>query len=116
MNQLGEATTMSSDENDILITVFLKHDQSKTLAEINEIRERTGFRDAFPPKGMEVMSWYVMMGIGQVVTLKLPPHRLRELNLVIERTAWGAFQTEFYATYDRLQDWQKRQAQRPEDR
>jgi hypothetical protein len=47
-----------------------------------------------------VVSWYVMMGIGQVVTLRLPPSRLREVNRVIENSAWGAYRTEFYPTYD----------------
>ena len=41
-----------------------------------------------------------MMGIGQVVTLKVPAARLREVNLSLEKCAWGAFSTEFYPTYD----------------
>ena len=41
-----------------------------------------------------------MMGIGQVVTLRVPPARLREVNRAIELTAWKAFRTEFYPTYD----------------
>ncbi len=52
------------------------------------------------------MSWYVMMGIGQVVTLKVPAHRLREVNLAIEQSAWGAFDTEFYPTYDFRAVWE----------
>lgn len=99
---------MSGGEGDMLLTVFVKHDQSKTMAEINELRERTGFREQFPPQGVEVVSWYVMMGIGQVVTLKFPAHRLREVNLSVERTAWGAFSTEFYATYDLRPSWEER--------
>jgi hypothetical protein len=46
------------------------------------------------------------MGIGQVVTLKLPPERLRAVNLAIEQNAWGAFETEFYPTYDFRPIWQ----------
>lgn len=46
-----------------------------------------------------------MMGIGQVVTLKVPATRLRDVNLAIERAAWGAFSTEFYATYDFIPAW-----------
>jgi hypothetical protein len=42
----------------------------------------------------------VMMGIGQVVTLRVPAERLREVNRAIEQTAWGGFRTEFYPTYD----------------
>ena len=41
-----------------------------------------------------------MMGIGQVVTLKFPAEKLRDVNLAIEQRAWGAFDTEFYVTYD----------------
>ncbi len=40
------------------------------------------------------------MGIGQVVTLRLPASRVREVNRVLEDTAWGAYRTEFYPTYD----------------
>ena len=41
-----------------------------------------------------------MMGIGQVVTLRFPASRLREVNFAMEQHAWGAFETECYALYD----------------
>jgi hypothetical protein len=41
-----------------------------------------------------------MMGIGQVAIPRLPGHRLRDVNLALERTAWGAFETAFYPTHD----------------
>ena len=47
-----------------------------------------------------------MMGIGQVVTLRFPAARLREVNLAMEQRAWGAFDTEFYATYDFRPVWE----------
>ena len=81
---------------EMMLTVFLRHRQSMNLAEINQKLEGTGFWRKFPPDGVEVVSWYVMMGIGQVVTLKLPAERLRAVNLAIEQNAWGAFETEFY--------------------
>src|ERR1700751_1339355 len=89
-----------SDKGSILLTVFLRHDQSKPLEQINAELRQQGFYKAFPPPGIEVVSWYVMMGIGQVVTLRVPAERLREVNRAIEQTAWGAFRTEFYPTYD----------------
>jgi len=52
------------------------------------------------------------MGIGQVVTLRVPPERLREVNRVIEEKAWGAFKTEFYPTYDFKPVWDQLQAGR----
>ncbi len=94
------ASPEQEDRGKILLTIFLRHDQSKTLPEIQAQLARTGFNEAFPPKGVEVVSWYVMMGIGQVVTLRLPAERLREVNRVVEEKAWSAYRTEFYATYD----------------
>ncbi|SPB15812.1 hypothetical protein NOV72_03018 [Caballeronia novacaledonica] len=83
-----------------LLTIFLKHDESKTLPQINQQLKEQGYFKQFPPPGVEVVSWYVMMGIGQVVTLRVPADRLREVNRAIESTAWGGYRTEFYPTYD----------------
>ena len=87
-------------DNTIMLTIFFKHDETRPLGEINAQLEKQGFYKAFPPEGVEVVSWYVMMGAGQVVTLRLPASRLREVNRVIETSAWGAYHTEFYPTYD----------------
>jgi hypothetical protein len=95
---VGSAT--ATPDNAILLTVFLKHDQSKPLAEINAALARQGFYKAFPPPGMEVVSWNVVMGIGQIVVLRLPASRLREVNRVLEDTAWGPYRTEFFISYD----------------
>ncbi len=96
----------TESKNAMLLAIFLKHDQSKTLEEINKHLDTTGFWKEFPPEGTEVVSWYVMMGIGQVVTLRLPPEKLRAVNVVIEKMAWGAFKTEFYPTYDFRPIWE----------
>ena len=87
-------------DNAVMLTIFLKHDQSRPLSELNAQLDRQGYYKAFPPAGVEVVSWYVMMGIGQVVTLRLPAWRLREVNRIFENTAWGSYRTEFYPTYD----------------
>src|SRR5580692_3390000 len=93
-------TATPTPDDAVMLTIFLKHDQSRPLAELNAQLEKQGFYKAFPPDGVEVVSWYVMMGIGQVVTLRLPASRLREVNRIIEDSAWGAYHTEFYPTYD----------------
>jgi len=87
-------------DNAVMITVFLKHDESRPLSELNAQLEKQGYYKAFPPPGVEIVSWYVMMGVGQVVTLRFPASRLREVNRALENTAWGAYHTEFYPTYD----------------
>ena len=94
------STEAPTADNAMLLTVFLRHDQSRPLADLNAELAKQGFYKAFPPPGVEVVSWYVMMGIGQVVTLRLPASRLREVNRILEDTAWGAYRTEFYPTYD----------------
>lgn len=95
----GENQSLPAADS-VMITIFLKHQQDKNLGEIQEKLEASGFREMFPPKEARVVSWYVMMGIGQVITVKIPGGALRTLNLAIERGAWGAFDTEFYPTYD----------------
>jgi hypothetical protein len=98
-----QATTAAPPEpakGQMLLTIFFKHDQSKTLDEINEQLKRQKFYENFPPKDVEIVSWYVAMGIGQIVTLRFPVERLREVNRVVEQSAWGGYRTEFYPTYD----------------
>jgi hypothetical protein len=96
-----------------MLTIFLRHDQSKTLDEINEHLRSRGWYKNFPPAGVEVVSWYVMMGVGQVVTLRFPAEKLRDINQVIEREAWGGYRTEFYPTYDYRALYQLEQSKNP---
>ena len=98
-----------------LMTIFLKHDESKPLPQINAELQQNGWYRDFPPPGAEIVSWYVMMGIGQVVTLRIPADKLRDVNRVIESSAWGGYHTEFYPTYDYRQAWedQKKQMNTP---
>jgi len=96
----GQPAASAPQQGQMLLTVFLRHDQSKPLGEIRAELEKNGFFQKFPPAGTEVVSWYVVMGIGQVVTLRFPAERLRDVNLALEQSAWGAFRTDFYPTYD----------------
>ncbi|RON85625.1 hypothetical protein [Pseudomonas fluorescens] len=91
---------VATPENAMMVTVFLKHDQSRPLGEIKAQLARQGFYKTFPPAGVEVVSWNIMMGIGQVVTVRFAASRLAEVNLALENTAWGSYRTEFYPTYD----------------
>ena len=88
------------DGDTMMLTVFLKHDQSMNNVQRAELLRDAGFDEMFPPEGVEIVDHYVMMGIGQVIVMRFPPNLLRILNVAIERGAWGAYQTEFYVTYD----------------
>jgi hypothetical protein len=87
-------------QDPLLLTILLRPDQSKPLRDLNTHLRQTGYYTKFPPPGIEVVSWYVLMGLGQVVTLRVPVERLREVNRVIAETAWGSYHAEFYPTYD----------------
>jgi hypothetical protein len=39
-----------------MLTIFLKHDQSRPLSELNA-QLRQGYYKAFPPEGVELGSW-----------------------------------------------------------
>ncbi len=100
-SQSADTTTNSAKADDkILLTIFLKHDQSMNLHEIEKIRTDQGFYENFPPEGVSVVNWFVVMGVGQMVVLELPASKLAAVNLAIERTAWKAFKSEIYPTYD----------------
>ncbi len=84
----------------ILLTVFLKHDQANNLESVQSKLKAADWWERFPPQGVEIVSWTVAMGFGQIVTLRVPPAKLAELNVELERSAWGVFRTEVYPTYD----------------
>ena len=90
---------MGSD-NTLLVTVILRHDQSKNLDEIMAYAKETGFYRDFPPEGCELVSWTVAMSYGFIIHLRLQPSALRTLNRYIEQKAWGAFRYEIYPSYD----------------
>lgn len=101
-----QAQPASEAADSVLITVFLKHQQDKNLKEIQEIQKRNKFWEIFPPKEASVVSWYAVMGVGQVITLRIAPKDLRTLNLSVANSAWGAFNSEFYPAYDYVPVWQ----------
>jgi hypothetical protein len=109
-----------AEEEKIMLTVFLKHDQSQNIDQIQGKLAERAWWERFPPEGCEIVSWTVAMGIGQIVTLRFPPRLLNMINIEIERSAWGVFSTEFYPTYDfvpvreRLKrQWQAQRSTKP---
>lgn len=91
---------MSAPEETMLLTVLLRHDQSNNLDAIQTRLKEADWWERFPPAGVEIVSWYVAMGFGQIVTLRLPPSKLAQVNVELERSAWGVFTTECLPTYD----------------
>ena len=106
-------------EDSVMVTIILKHQQDKNLPEIRRVLEAQGFWDIFPPDDARVMSWNLAMGLGHVVTLMVPVSSVRRLNLALENGAWGAFDTEIYLSYDYKAVWEEymeRRSDAKEDR
>lgn len=116
----GPATEVVVQESDsVLVTVILKHQQDKNLPEIRRILEKQGFWDVFPPEDARVISWNIAMGLGHVVVLQIPAGSVRFLNVALENSAWGAFDTEIYLSYDYRTIWEDyldRRSESAEDR
>jgi hypothetical protein len=93
---------MAAAAETMLLTIFLRHDQSNNLDAIQARLKAANWWDGFPPAGVEIVSWTVAMGFGQIVTLRLPPSKLAEVNVELERSAWGVFRTECLPSYDFL--------------
>jgi hypothetical protein len=90
---------MAADQR-VLLTVILRHDQSKTLEEILEHLKKTGFYRDFPPEGTELVSWVVAMSYGFIIQVSVDLAKLRNLNRFMEQKAWGVFRYEVYPSYD----------------
>ena len=89
-----------STSGNVLLTILLHHDQSKTLEEIMNHLKGTGFYRDFPPEGTELVSWVVAMSFGFIIQVRVEPSKLRNLNRFMEQKAWGAFRYEVYPSYD----------------
>jgi hypothetical protein len=98
--EIGHGGPAPGATDTLLVTIFLRHDQSNNLDAVQTKLKEAEWWERFPPEGVEVVSWYVAMGFGQIVTVRLPPSRLQALNLELERSAWGVFSTECYPAYD----------------
>ena len=53
---LDENTSSEKANDKLLLTIFLKHDQTMNLNEIEEIRTQQGFYENLPPEGVAVVN------------------------------------------------------------
>lgn len=91
---------MADASDQLLLTILLRHDQSNNLDAVQAKLKAADWWERFPPEGCTIVSWVVAMGLGQIVTLRLPASRLAAVNVELERSAWGVFTTECYPAYD----------------
>jgi hypothetical protein len=84
----------------VMLTIVLKHAQGLDLEAIQSKLKSKEWWSRFPIEGTQLVSWVVAMGLGQIVVLKTPAHLVPAINLELERSAWGVFNTECYVSYD----------------
>ncbi len=95
-----DPATIGSDPDRVMLTIFLKHTQQLTLEEMGINLRKNGFFQKFPPQGVEVISWYQLMSFGHVVTLAVPPGKVRDVNRALESSSYTTFKSEVYVGYD----------------
>lgn len=81
-------------------SMLLRHDQPSNLNAIQSHLNAMDWWERYPGDGVQVISWGVAMGPGQVVTQRLPPSLLPRVNVELERSTWGVFRSECYPNYD----------------
>ena len=86
--------------DELLPTILVAGLDRITLEEMGENLRTNGFFEKFPPEGVEVVSWIQLMSFGHVVTMKVPPRKVRELNRAIESSSYATFKSEVYLGYD----------------
>lgn len=92
-------------DDDIRVTIVLKQDRDMTVEEMHATFEKNGFHDAFPPKDAVVESWQGVLDLGHVITLRLPAHRVPEVERSIDEREWGKITPEVHASYDYAPLW-----------
>jgi hypothetical protein len=98
----GAGASADASAGQVLLTIFLKHDQRNDLEAIQSILKAKDWWSRFPIAGTRVVSWTVAMGFGQIVVIETPPALVPLINLELERSAWGVFTTECFVSYDFL--------------
>ncbi|WP_343658562.1 hypothetical protein [Chryseobacterium sp.] len=86
----------------MMVTVILRHMQENPVDTIQARVMKQKFYQKLNKSHARIISWNVVMGIGQIITLRFKPEYTREVNQVFESGAWGGFKTEFYPSYDFL--------------
>ncbi len=86
----------------MMVTVMLRHMQENPVDTIQIRVMKQKFYQKLNKSHARIISWNVVMGIGQIITLRFKPEYTREVNQVFESGAWGGFKTEFYPSYDFL--------------
>ena len=98
----NQSTIPYKGNDSVMVTVVLRHLQENPVDSIQARVMKQKFYQKLNKSHSRIVSWNVVMGIGQIITLRFKPEYTREVNQVFESGVWGGFKTEFYPSYDFL--------------
>ncbi|WP_318845604.1 hypothetical protein [Chryseobacterium sp. JV558] len=98
----NQSTIPYKANDSVMVTVVLRHLQENPVDSIQARVMKQKFYQKLNKSHSRIVSWNVVMGIGQIITLRFKLEYTREVNQVFESGAWGGFKTEFYPSYDFL--------------
>ncbi|MCK9509297.1 MAG: hypothetical protein M0Q54_12735 [Pigmentiphaga sp.] len=96
----SDTNTPQGGASRVRLTLILKHHQGLVLDDVQSRLKASNWWFDFPPEGVEIVSWEVVMGFAQICILDVPADRLAEVNVELERRAWGVFSVGVHPSYD----------------
>jgi hypothetical protein len=103
----GAIGQSQESEAGVLLTVVLHQEDDLTVEQMRSTFEKNDFQAVFPPRGARVESWHGVLGLGHVITLRLPAHQIPEVRQDIEEREWGDIRPRLYTSYDYRQLWRE---------
>jgi hypothetical protein len=110
---VGVATTLAGSPAETrernpatLLTLVLHQDKEQSVADFKTQLEANGFQEAFPPQGVEIVSWTGVLGLGHVITLRLPTYLVPDVRQAVDACKWGKIEPRLYSSYDFEPFWQ----------
>lgn len=105
---LAGSTAQTSEKNPkTLVTLVLHQKDAQSVSAFKTQIQENGFAEAFPPDGVEVVSWRGSLELGHVVTLRLPTYKVPEVRALIEGREWSSIEPRLYSSYDFEPFWKE---------
>ena len=111
---VGAATTLTGSSAQTaepnpktLVTLVLHQDKPQSVAAFKQQIKDNGFAEAFPPEGVEVVSWTGSVDMGHVITLRLPTYKVPEVREAIDNRKWDNIEPRLYSSYDFEPFWEE---------
>ncbi len=96
----GEPAQTRERNPSTLLTLVLHQTKDQSVEEFQQQLRDNHFQQAFPPDGVEIVSWTGVVGMGYVITMRLPNYKVPEVRHAINARKWGDITPKLYSAYD----------------